>query len=54
MKQKPIIITLICTNIFITILGIMSTIFGYRWGYCASFDEKVGASECKPSRKWMY
>ena len=52
-KNKVVLIILILTNIIIGLLGILSTIFSYRLGYCKSFDEKVGASECKPSRKWM-
>lgn len=53
-KSTVVTIVLTCTNIIFVALGVFCTILGYKLGYCKSFDERVGASECKPSRKWMY
>ena len=53
MNNKGIIFILSFTNVLLGVLGLLGTLFAYRLGYCKSFDERVGASECKPSRKWM-
>ena len=43
----------IITNILLLVtVGLVSYVIGYDYGYSASMDNYIGASECKPSRKW--
>ena len=37
-----------------TIISSISAVVGYAIGYCNGFDKRVGASECKPARKWYF
>lgn len=50
---RTIILASIGTATFISAVSIISAKIGYRLGYCKAVDERTGATECKPSRKWL-
>lgn len=50
MKRLGYIIIMFFGFMFSGIVGLVA----YRLGYCNAYDKCVGATECKPARKWMF
>ena len=52
MKDLGKTLKIVGIGIATVIITVATYLVGYDYGYSAAMDDYMGASECKPSRKW--